>query len=85
MIQKKRALMMNLLLNFQNTLSNPSLKQTVSNLRDTIIHTAPEILDRRWGRIYQLCIHFINDANNEEHQKCFDFYQQALEEYKKIM
>ena len=85
MIQKKRALILNLLLNIHNTVSDSSLKRTISNLRDTVVHTAPEIMDSRWVRIYQICSQYLNDQNNPEHEKCFNMYQNALKEYKTLL
>lgn len=75
----------NLLRKMEDTVSNQPLKQTVSNVRDTVVHTAPEILDSRWKRIFQMCVIHMNDANNPEHAKCFELYTQALNEYKKLI
>lgn len=69
----------------ENTVSNQSLKQTVSNVRDTVVHTAPEILDSRWKRIFQMCAIHMNDANNPEHTNCFELYTKALNEYKNLL
>lgn len=84
-MDRKRALMTNLLIKMENAVSNQSLKQTVSNVRDTVVHTAPEILDSRWQRIFQMCTIHMNDANNPEHEKCFELYMQALKEYKNLL
>ena len=84
-MERKRAVLINLLKNMEDTVSNKSLKQTVSNVRDTVVHTAPEILDSRWQRIFQMCTIHMNDANNVEHEKCFFLYTQALEEYKNLL
>jgi len=81
----KRSLLIQLLTTMEDTVSNQSLKQTVSNTRDTVAHTAPEIIDSRWKRIYQMCSIHMNDVNNPEHAKCFELYMQALEEYKKLL
>ena len=81
----KRALLLNLLTNMESTVSCPSLKQTVSNVRDTVAHTAPEIIDSRWKRIYQMCVIHMNEADNPEHDKCFHLYQEAFNEYKKLL
>lgn len=84
-MDRKRAVMINLLKNMEDTVSDKSLKQTVSNVRDTVVHTAPEILDSRWQRIFQMCTIHMNDAKNKEHEKCFFLYTQALEEYKNLL
>ena len=84
-MDRKRAVLINLLKNMEDTVSNESLKQTVSNVRDTVVHTAPEILDSRWQRIFQMCTIHMNDANNVEHEKCFFLYTQALKEYKNLL
>ena len=81
----KRALLMKLLMNMEDTVSDPSLKKTVSNLRDTVVHTAPEIIDSRWRMIFNMCVLHMNEANNPEHGKCFHLYQKALEEYKLLL
>tara|TARA_X000000950_G_C13900870_1_gene654837 strand:+ start:130 stop:384 length:255 start_codon:yes stop_codon:yes gene_type:complete len=84
-MDRKRAIMTNLLIQLEHAVSSESLKQTVSNVRDTVVHTAPEILDSRWQRIFQMCTIHMNDANNPEHEKCFNLYMQALEEYKNLL
>lgn len=84
-MDRKRAFLIKLLIEMENTVSNESLKQTVSNVRDTVVHTAPEILDSRWQRIFQMCTIHMNDANNKEHEKCFFLYTQALKEYKNLL
>lgn len=81
----KRALLVKLLSNMEDTVSDLSLKQTISNLRDTVVHTAPEIIDSRWKRIYQMCVRHMSEVENPEHEKCFQLYQQALEEYKELL
>ena len=81
----KRALLINLLKNMKDAVSNPSLKQTISNVMDTVGHTAPEIIDLRWKRIYQMCVVHMGDVGNSEHAKCFELYTHALEEYKKLL
>jgi len=83
--KSKRALLLKLLMNMEDSVSDPSLKQTVSNIRDTVAHTAPEIIDSRWRRIYQMCILHMNEADNPEHGKCFHLYQEALKEYKTLL
>lgn len=83
--EPKRALLLKLLMNMEDTVSCASLKKTVSNLRDTVAHTAPEIIDSRWQRIYQMCVIHMNEADNPEHGKCFHLYQQALEQYKTLL
>jgi len=84
-MDKKRALLIKLLKNMEDTVSDQSLKQTVSNVRDTVVHTAPEILDSRWQRIFQMCVIHMNDVKNPEHAKCFELYTQALNEYKNLL
>lgn len=84
-ISPKRALLLKLLNNMEESVSDPSLKQTISNLRETVAHTAPEIIDSRWRRIYQLCVTHMNDVDNPEHDKCFHLYQNALNDYKSLM
>lgn len=84
-ISPKRALLLKLLNNMEESVSDTSLKQTISNLRETVAHTAPEIIDSRWRRIYQLCVTHMNDVDNPEHDKCFHLYQKALNDYKSLL
>ena len=37
----------------------------LKKLIDTICHTAPEIIDSRWQKLYNYCVQFINDASEE--------------------
>lgn len=84
-MEHKRAILIKLLLTMEDTVSDQSLKQTILKLRDTVVHTAPEIIDSRWKRIYVMCVTHMNDADNPEHAKCFQLYTQALEEYKTLI
>ena len=81
----KRFILLKLLRNMEDTLTNVPLKTSVSHLYDTVSHTAPEILDSRWSKIYNLCVMYINDDDNAEHAKCFKLYEQAFEDYKRLL
>ena len=84
-VKNKRLLLMKLLTEMETVISDKSLKQTVSNVRDTVAHTAPEILDSRWKIIYNMCVIHLNDFENPEHAKCFELYSQVFEEYKTLL
>jgi len=62
-------------------------KRIVNDLKkliDTICHTAPEIVDSRWQKLYTYCVQFINDASNPNHLKAFKIYTYRLKEYNEL-
>lgn len=81
----KRVLLLKLLINMENTVSDDDLKTTIDRIKSTVVHTAPEILDLRWKSIYHMCVQYMNDFDNPEHDRCFELYSQALEEYKTLL
>ena len=56
----------------------------LKKLIDTICHTAPEIIDSRWQKLYNYCVQFINDASDPNHLKAFNIYSTRLREYNEL-
>lgn len=81
----KRHLLLKLLCEMNASVSDESLKQSIESLTDTVMHSAPEIIDSRWRPIYNMCVKYMNDVDNKEHQKCFELYSEAIERYKSLM
>jgi len=80
----KRMILLTLLTDIENTVTDMSLKKSVSNVYDTVAHTAPEIMDSRWNTIYKLCVNNMNDMNNPKHKLCLELYEQALQNYRDL-
>ena len=63
---------------------NMDMQNSFKKLKDTICHTAPEILNNRWTDIYNFCRINLNDINNKSHIQSLRIYNSRLTEFKKI-
>ena len=80
----KRSILLQLLVDMKKAVTDKDVQQSLENLGDTVVHTAPEMLDQRWNSVYLLCVTYMND-DTEEHRKCFNLYQDAFRRYKAIV
>ncbi len=61
-----------------------SIKRDLDSIKDTIIHTAPEIINKRWMDIYLYCSKHFNDSENLNHFRALNTYNERYENYKNI-
>jgi len=63
--------------------NNDKITKDLNALCDTIWHTAPEILNKRWLDIYIYCSNTFNNTNNLKHFAALNVYNERYEEYRK--
>lgn len=83
MVDKRTYLLQTLIL-IDKLLADKLMTITLNKIKDTVAHTAPEMLDTRWNNIYLFCLQYVQDASNPSHMKCFNLYQTRFVEYKKL-
>ena len=54
----------------------------LNSLCDTIFHTAPEIMNKRWVDIYLYCSNTFNNVNNLKHFAALNVYNERYKGYK---
>ena len=59
------------------------ITKDLNALCDTIWHTAPEFLNKRWIDIYIYCSNTFNNTNNLKHFAALNVYNERYEEYRK--
>ena len=65
----------------KKALDDPEMTNTLNRMSDTVAHTAPEIMGRRWNTIYNFCSQHVNNMENPTHKECYDIYHNRLIEY----
>jgi hypothetical protein len=65
-------------------IDDPDMQSSFKKLKDTVCHTAPEILNNRWTDICNFCRNNLNDTNNKSHIHSLRIYNSRLKEFKKI-
>ena len=63
--------------------SEQAIIRDLDSIKDTILHTAPEIINKRWMDIYLYCSKHFNDSDNINHFKALITYNERYEGYKK--
>lgn len=63
--------------------SDASIIKDLDSIKDTIVHTAPEIINKRWVDIYLYCSKHFNDADDLNHFKALNTYNERYKGYKK--
>lgn len=63
--------------------SDVSIIRDLDSIKDTIVHTAPEIINKRWMDIYLYCSKHFNNADDLNHFKALNTYNERYEGYKK--
>ena len=63
--------------------NDENITKDLSSLCDTIYHTAPEIINKRWMDIYLYCSNTFIDAENLKHFAALNVYNERYNEYKK--
>lgn len=64
--------------------SDEEMKISFNKIKDTICHTAPEILNNRWNDIYLFCRNNLNNINNPSHVSSLQIYNTRLKEFKTL-
>ena len=64
--------------------NNDKITKDLKSLCDTIFHTAPEIINKRWLDIYIYCSNTFYNTNNLKHFATFNIYNERYDEYRKI-
>ena len=64
--------------------NDPSLTKSFNSILDSVVHTAPEIVQNRWHDIYKLAVTYINDQNNPAHIQAFRIYNERFNEYREL-
>ena len=65
-------------------IDNENMQASFNALIDSIMHTAPEIVQGRWRDLFLICRENLDDASNPAHQKCLEIYNSRYREYRKI-
>ena len=60
-----------------------NITKDLESLCDTIYHTAPEVINKRWIDIYLYCSNNFKDGTNLKHFAALNIYNERYEEYKK--
>jgi hypothetical protein len=68
----------------KNFLSDEQITRDLKSIIDTIMHTAPEVTNKRWMDIYLYCSKHFTDIDNMQHFKAFNSYQSRYSEYKTL-
>jgi|UniRef100_A0A6C0IPG3 hypothetical protein len=68
----------------KNFLSDEQITRDLKSIIDTIMHTAPEVTNKRWMDIYLYCSKHFTDIDNMQHFKAFNLYQSRYSEYKTL-
>ncbi len=63
---------------------NPDFIISFDKIKDTVCHTAPEIISQRWQKIYLFCLTYCNDNKNPAHVNAYKIYHERLKEYSTI-
>jgi hypothetical protein len=79
----KNAHLLGVLQKIHDAIDSECIQLMVRKQMDTVVHTAPEIVDERWRPLYDLCRYHINDETNLSHKACFDIYHEGYTEYLK--
>ena len=75
----KRAILLKLIHDMREAVDDEEVRLSLSKIADTVVHTAPEILDNRWKMIYNLCTTHLGD-----NEACFELYSNAMTKYKAV-
>jgi hypothetical protein len=67
----------------KNFLSDHKITRDLNSIISSIMHTAPEIIDKRWMDVYLYCSKHFTQSDNMQHFKAFNTYQTRYAEYKK--
>ena len=64
--------------------NEPEFVISFNKMKDTVAHSAPEIVSRRWNKIYFFCVTYCRDNKNPAHLNAYKIYHDRIKEYSKI-
>ena len=68
----------------KNFLSDEQITRDLNSIIDSIMHTAPEIINKKWMDIYLYCSKHFTDIENMQHYNAFNIYQERYQKYKTL-
>ena len=68
----------------KNFLSDEQITRDLNSIIDSIMHTAPEIINKKWMDIYLYCSNHFTDIENIQHYNAFNIYQDRYQKYKSL-
>jgi len=68
----------------KNFLSDEQTTRDLNSIIDSIMHTAPEIINKKWMDIYLYCSNHFTDIENMQHYNAFNIYQDRYQKYKSL-
>ena len=68
----------------KNFLSDEQITRDLNSIIDSIMHTAPEIINKKWMDIYLYCSNHFTDIENMQHYNAFNIYQDRYQKYKSL-
>lgn len=80
-MDNKRLYILETLRLMREALKDNEMTNTLNKMADSVVHTAPEIIDRRWTTIYNFCSQHVNNMKNPAHKECYDLYHDRLIQY----
>jgi hypothetical protein len=84
MLETKRQLILQTIVLLQEACDDDNVHDILNKVASTVAHTAPEIIDRSWLKLYNVCTHHLNNASIPSHQACFQVYTSQYEKYQSV-
>ena len=84
MNEKARFILETIELLSNETMDNDTVQKSFEALKDSIAHTAPEVVGMNWNRLFVICKTHLNDVSNPSHGECLNIYNQRYKEYKAL-
>ncbi len=83
-IMDKRTFLLQTVRQMKYILDDELMSVTLGKIEETIAHSAPEILNSRWKKIYLFCVQCVVDGGNEKHMQCYNLYHDKIQEYYRL-
>lgn len=82
--EKKSFILETINLLSEKTTDNQVVQNLFDSLKDSLMHTAPEVVGLNWTRLFNICKQNLDDGGNPSHQMCLEIYNNRYEQYKKL-
>lgn len=82
--EKKSFILETINLLSEKTTDNEVVQKLFNSLKDSLMHTAPEVVGLNWTRLFNICKQNLDDGGNPSHQMCLEIYNNRYEQYKKL-
>lgn len=76
---EKLTFMLETLRQLQQAAERPDLSKLFDAMLDSVVHTAPEVMDLCWHRVYRFCMKHLHDHENVQ-----KIYNERIEQYFKL-